>query len=173
MIVLAPGFWLTMTSDGQRRTDAMLLHWFGQEAITINYSELNVQLTEQQWMQVYEQLHWKCENQKSAFGETSCIARVGSINEIPAQYIVAFFVAARLNAVKITYRDIYHQSLLEQLNKLLGKANGDITTYKDQSKGDQVLRWSLDDGIVIMKKQLEANDEPVLIWLGSEKNRKH
>ena len=167
LIVLAPGYWLTMTVDGQRRTDALLLHVFGQKAIDVNLLDLDNQFSREQWMQVYTELSWHCTDEHSAFGESSCIARIGSFNEIPSSYLVVYFVSDKVNAVKINYRDIYHQELIAQLKKWLGKPSGEVTRYEENQTGEQVLRWKVKGGIVILKEQLESNDEPALIWLSS------
>lgn len=162
LLVLTPLWWLTMTEDGQRRSDAALLWLIGQEGIEVNLKALDPQLTEQELKTVYPALDWHCAAQRTGFGNYTCASRIGTFNGIPSREVRVFFADGRANALKISYRDIYHNQLFEHLTRHLGQPKLPSPGTSDAAA---VLEWRTDFGHVILKQQLLEDEEPALLWL--------
>lgn len=162
--VLGPLYWLTLTADGQRRVDSVLLRLSGKPAIAFNLKALDNRLTEAELKQVFPDQDWQCTDQPGPFGQRLCASSIGTFNSLPARYLTVFFVDDRASAVKLAYRNIYHDQLLQQLIQQLGQPQLDTP---GTAPGKAVLRWRTDHGMVILKQQLLEGEEPALLWLGS------
>lgn len=163
-IVIGPIYWLMFTDDGKRRTDTMVLWLFGGDSIDINFAVLDTGFREADWKAVYKDLEWRCKNSNSAFGDRLCFAEIASYNGVPAQYISVFFNQSGSSAVKLVYRDQYHQQIGQDLFTQLGQPQSPVN--KDKVQVDQsVLQWQTANGAVLIKKDLKQGEEPVLMWL--------
>jgi hypothetical protein len=157
-------WWLVFTEDGQRRSDMVLLKLFGDEPLYLNLKVLDNRLTEPEMQQLYPDIAWRCEDKASSFGNRSCFGKIGSFNQIPADYATLFFGDSSLNAVKVVYSQNYHGILGKDLNHQLGKPLPSYAT-DDVPTDDSVVRWRTDGGFVMAKKKLNKGDEPALLWL--------
>jgi hypothetical protein len=162
LMVLTPLWWLTMTEDGQRRSDAALLWLMGQEGIEVNLKALDPQLTEEELKKVYPDLPWQCAAQQTGLGDYTCASGIGTFNGIPSREIRMFFSAGRAKALKVSYRDIYHHQLFEHLIRHLGQPKLPTPGTSDAAA---VLEWRTDFGHVILKQQLLDDEEPAMLWL--------
>jgi hypothetical protein len=162
LLVLTPLWWLTMTEDGQRRSDAALLWLIGKEGIEVNLKALDPQLTEDELKQVYQDLPWNCAANRTGFGSYTCASEVGTFNGIPSREVRLFFADGRANALKLSYRDIYHKQLLEHLIRHLGQPK---LPKPGTADAQAVLEWRTDYGHVILKQELLDDEEPAMLWL--------
>ena len=164
-VVIGPIFWLVFTEDGQRRTDSVVLTLWGEDEIALNLKALDNQVTESEFKQVFPELEWQCKDEISPFGNRLCASRIGIFNDIPAHYITVFFHDQWINGVKIGYRRNYHNQLKQQLWQQFGApaTNGD-QPQAIQEMGS-VLRWTSDRGNVILKENLQEQEEAALLWL--------
>jgi hypothetical protein len=164
-IVIGPIFWLVFTEDGQRRTDTVVLTLWGEDEIKLNLQALDNQVTETEFMKVFPDISWQCEDEVTPFGNRLCATHIGIFNDIPSQYITVFFHDSWVNGVKIGYRRKYH----EQLKQQLWQQMGDPVTNSDKSQTEEskatVLHWTTNTGHVILKDKLEDNEEASLVWL--------
>lgn len=160
--VIGPLYWLTLTDDGKRRVDAVMLHLTGKPGIEFNLKALNDQLTEAELKQVFPDQDWQCGDQDSPFGKRLCAAQIGTFNGLPARYITVFFANGHTTGLKLSYRNIYHDQLLQQLLQQLGQPTREPA---DAPPATAVLRWRTDHGSVILKQQLLEGEEPALLWL--------
>ncbi len=158
--VIAPLYWLTLTADGQRRVDSVLLHIAGEPAIEINLKAMDGQLTETELKRVFPDHEWHCRDQASPFGQRLCVAAIGTFNGLPAHYVTVFFGANHATALKLAYRSIYHDQLLAQLVRQLGDP-----TPSGAPPDKAVLRWQTAHSSVVIKQTLLEQDEPALLWL--------
>jgi hypothetical protein len=165
-IVVGPMWWLVFTEDGQRRSDMALLYMFGDEPLYLNLKVLDERFSEQEMRQLYPDIPWQCDQRDSAFGVRSCTGKIGSFNQVPADYVRLYFGDSTLNAVKVDYRQSYHGILGKDLNRQLGKPLPPFAT-DDIPADESVVRWRADGGFVMAKKKLSKGDEPALLWLSA------
>ena len=157
--VIGPMFWLMLTEDGRRRTDMLMLWFFGDPQISMSLGELRTGLGEAELRKVYPQLALVCEDRESRFGKRSCKAPISGFNEIPAHYIAFFLTGDRLTAMKAGYRAEYHGSMLSMVRQMLG-APADA--------GDDIpaIGWPAGEGLALLPRQaVDDKDESALLWL--------
>lgn len=165
-IVIGPLYWLTMTADGQRRVDGVLLSLSGKPAIDFNLKAMDGQLTETELLKVFTAQDWQCIDQDSSFGHRLCASQIGTFNGLPARYLTVFFANQKASAIKLSYRAMYHDQLIQQLIQQLGQPQRDT---RNVTPNQAVLRWTTDHGMVILKQQLLENDEAALLWVAGGK----
>ncbi|MCW4293697.1 MAG: hypothetical protein N0E50_16870 [Candidatus Thiodiazotropha taylori] len=164
--VIGPIFWLVFTEDGQRRTDTVVLTLWGEDEIKLNLQALDNQVTEEEFMKVFPDIEWQCQDQVSPFGNRLCASKIGVFNGIPAHYVTVFFHDKWVNGVKVGYRKKYHTQLKTQLWQQMGSPIPEGTDQPRVKRGpDSVLHWSTNTGHVILKEELAENEEPSLMWL--------
>jgi hypothetical protein len=164
LIVMGPIYWLIFTEDGQRRTDSVVLYLWGEDEIKFNLKALDDQFTEKELLDVFPDIDWQCTDKNTSFGNRLCSAKIGIYNSIPAHYITVFFHNQWINGVKIGYRRIYHNQLLQQLLQQLGEPVSKNSDEPTQPDGKSILHWDTDRGNIILKKVLNEKDEPALFW---------
>lgn len=167
--VIGPLYWLTMTDDGQRRVDSTLLSLTGKPTIDFNLKAMDSHLTETELQRVFPDQDWRCVDQPSPLGQRLCVSQIGVFNGLPANYLTFFFTEGRASALKLAYRPIYHQQLLQQLFQLLGQP--DQHSIND-SAVDDILQWSTAHGSVVMKHTLQPDDEAALLWMAAAAHAK-
>jgi hypothetical protein len=165
VVVIGPIFWLVFTEDGQRRTDSVVLFLWGEDEINLNLEALDDQFTEAQLKEVFADIEWKCDAEVSSFGNRLCASHIGIFNSIPARYITVFFHDQWVNGVKVVYRRIYHDQVIQQLFQQMGNPITENTSGAEVPGADAILRWNTGKGNVILKHKLGDEEEPALIWL--------
>ena len=158
-IVIGPISWLMFTADGQRRSDAMMLSLFGAESMELDLSVGDALFSEPDLRQVYPNLRWSCAEQASDFGDRACIAPIGNYNTLPAHRVAFYFASGRLNALRVDYRARNHPQLLSQLRDQLGTPEA----------ANEVLQWRMPRGLVVVKTELNKDDDAALIWVASRR----
>jgi hypothetical protein len=164
LIVIGPIYWLIFTEDGQRRTDSVVLFLWGEDEIKFNLDALDDRFTEAELREVFPDIDWKCQETNTDFGNRLCAAKIGIYNGIPARFIAVYFRDQWVNGVRIGYRRIYHNQLIQQLLQQMGqpvKENTESTTDDSET----ILRWDTSRGNVVLKQVLKDEEEPALIWL--------
>jgi len=163
-IVVAPMYWLLFTNDGRQRSDTLLLWMMGGSPIDINFKALDQQYSADDWKKVFSDIDWQCQYQASAFGDQFCYSKISSYNGIPAHYLSVFFKDDHVNAVKLAYRNQYHQQLGLDLQQQLG-----TPLHKThQSAQNDMLQWHTGHGMVLIKTELTPEEEASLIWLSNQ-----
>lgn len=160
--VIGPLYWLTLTDDGQRRVDSVLLSLAGKPAIDFNLKALDSRLTEAELRKVFPDQDWQCMDLTSAFGQRLCATEIGSFNGLPAHYLTVFFAEGQTSALKLAYRAIYHDQLVQQLLQQLGQP---MTNASGKPPAETLLSWQTEHGMVVLKRVLLENEEPALLWL--------
>lgn len=161
LIVVAPMYWLLFTEDGKKRSDTVILWLAGGDPINLNFRVLDNHYSMQDWKKVFEDIEWKCQEQATTFGEQFCFSEISSYNGIPARYLSVFFRDSHVNAVKLVYRNQYHQQLGMDLHQQLGTP----LLQKHDSQENDMLQWHTDYGMVMIKKEITPDEEASLIWL--------
>jgi len=167
MLVFIPPYFLVFTEEGNRVSDNAILWLFGQESLALNLAEADSSFTENQVREVFADLEWQCGAVQSPFGQTACNASIASFNDLPARYVVMYFANDRLKAIKLGYREQYHNALLRQLLDTLGQPGNAGSAASDAPDADKVLQWNTGKGRVVVKKTLGEAEQPALLWLGS------
>ncbi len=165
LIVIGPIYWLIFTEDGQRRTDSVVLFLWGEDEIKFNLEALDDRFTETELLEVFPDIDWQCQDGESNFGNRACAARIGVYNTIPAHYLAVFFHDRYINGVKIVYRRSYHNQLIQQLLQQMGEPVKENTDTPDPGDNATILRWDTTRGNVILKQELNEQEDPVLFWL--------
>ncbi len=153
-MVLGPAWWLLLTEDGQRRTDAVMLWLFGHQAVDMALARL-APYEEPALLSLYDGLPWRCGRGDGRLGERRCAAPLGVFNGIPARSLTFYFRQGRLSAMKLVYRRRYHVALVRDLRRRLG------TPVREAG----VLRWRAGEGLLVAKARVTPADEAALIWI--------
>ena len=165
-LVVAPIYWLMVTDDGKRRTDTLLLWLTGGDPININFKALDNHYSQQDWQKVYPDIDWQCAEQASTWGDEICYSEISSYNGIPSRYVTAFFDAGYISALKLVYRNQYHDQLGFELQHQLGKPERLQAGPEDSPDNNSIIRWPTDQGMVLLKQQLSSGEEEAsLLWL--------
>lgn len=163
-IVVLPMYWLLFTEDGKRRSDTLILWMMGGDPIDINFRALDNKYSQDDWKKVYSDIDWQCRTQQTAFGESMCFSEISSYNGLPARYLSVFFDNSHTSAVKLVYRNQYHQQLGQDLQQQLG-----LPLHKTgKTADDDVLQWQTDHGMILIRKSLKPDEEATLIWLAQK-----
>ncbi len=161
LIVIAPMYWLIFTDDGRRRSDTLILWLAGGDPIDLNFRVLDNRYSMEDWKKVFADIEWNCVDQKTALGDQYCFSEISSYNGVPARYLTAFFRDSHVNAVKLVYRNQYHQQLGADLHQQLGTP----LLQSHESADNDMLQWHTDYGMVMVKTELTPEEEASLIWL--------
>jgi hypothetical protein len=153
-MIIGPAWWLLLTEDGKRRTDAVMLWLWGQKEVGLELRHL-APYGEEALLALYDDLDWRCASGGGAFGERRCTAAIGVFNGIPARSLTFYFRDGMLSALKVVYRRRYHEALLQDLRRRLGQPRSEAG----------VLRWSTDEGLLVVKQRMTPADEAALIWI--------
>lgn len=166
-LIVAPIYWLMVTEDGKRRTDTLILWLGGGDPVNINFKALDNHYSMQDWQQVYADIDWQCREQPSTWGDEICYSEISSYNGIPSRYITAFFDAGYISALKLVYRNQYHDQLGYELQNQLGKPELLRSAPEDApDTANNIVRWPTDHGVVLLKQQLGSGEEEAsLLWL--------
>ena len=164
-LVIVPPYFLIFTDEGARISDNVILWLFGEESIKLDLGELDASYRPEEIRKVFPELAWECRQEQTAFGDSLCAAPVGAVNDFPARILTAFFVADRIRALKILYREQYHDQFLGHLIAQLGQPKNVAEAVRAAADAAPVLEWDTGKGLVLMKKTLANGDEPAVFWL--------
>jgi hypothetical protein len=167
LLVLTPPFWLLFTDEGARVSDTALLWLLGEDEIKLDLGALDASFTRGDIRKVYSEPEWSCGEQATPFGEALCAARIGTFNGFPAQLLTFYFRGDNVSAVQLIYRSNYHQQILGHYIGRFGQPDNVAEAIAEGPDAAEVLEWTLDNGILVMKKTLTESDEPALIWLAA------
>lgn len=167
--LILPLYWLTLTTDGQRRVDSVILQISGDESIDFNFAVLDGSFTETHIKEVYPDLNWDCVDVPTSpaqLGDRQCQSVIAAFNGIPSKKLTLYFRSPAISAVKLDYRRHYHESLRDQLIGQLGMFQSSTGLADDP---DSIMQWETSGGLVLMKHDLKPGDEASLMWLSGMK----
>ena len=167
ILVFTPPFWLVFTDEGRRVSDTGLLWLLGEDEIRISLSDLDGRYTRQDIQTVYSENEWQCGSQQTVFGDSLCAAQIGTFNGFPARLVTFYFRDDTVSALKLVYRDQYHQQIMGYYIGELGQPGNVEAAIAEGPDADNVLEWDLGKGVLLIPKELGETDEPSLLWLAS------
>jgi len=167
LLVFTPPFWLLFTEEGARVSDTALLWLLGEDDIKISVPDLDGGYSEADIKAVYQGTEWQCGQSQTAFGDRVCAAQIGTFNGFPARVATFFFRDGRVSAMKLIYRERYHQQIIGHYIGKLGQPDNVASAVAAGPDADDVLEWDLGKGILVLKKTLSLDDEPSLFWLAT------
>ena len=165
ILVFVPPYWLIFTDEGSRMSDTALLWLLGEDEIKFNVKELKSSFTRQDIQTVFSDNEWQCGAQETAFGNNLCAAQIGTFNGFPSRVLTLYFRDDNISAMKLVYRDQYHQQLMGHFIQQLGQPGNLEAVLNAGPDVDNILEWDLEQGVVVMKKVLGKTDEPSVFWL--------
>jgi len=165
VIVLGPIFWLTLTEDGQRRTDLLVLDFIHDlPPVEIHFERLSAEAGPDHFRAALPDVDWKCQSLTTQFGDAVCLARIGGLNGNPAHRIALYFSQNSLQALRADYRSRYHERLRRQLEHQFGTP--ERPTDSGAPTTEAALEWGLPSGILSIKETAEIRKEaPALFWI--------
>ncbi len=160
-LVIGPLGWLLLTTDGQRRSDLVLLTLLGKEEMNLAVEQLVSGISQAQFQDLFPDLHFRCDGGKNPFGNRLCTAEIGAFNGIPARAVTLFLQGNRLQALKVNYRRAYHEFLQAQLAARLGKP--------EQESNPSAFSWPVRDGRLVMPVAAPDQDgDAALFWISQQ-----
>ena len=165
LLVLTPPYWLLFTDEGARVSDSALLWLLGEQDIKVSIGAIDNGFSQADILAVYSQNEWHCDEKRTSFGSAICAAKVGTFNGFPARLITFYFRNDRVNAMKLIYRDPYHDQILGYLIGKFGQPENVAAAVAAGPQVDTVLQWRLEKGALLLKKALQQTDEPALLWI--------
>jgi len=167
LLVFIPPFWLLFTDDGMRVSDTALLWLIGEDEIQFNVAELNSEFTRQDIQTVFKDNEWVCGEKHTSFGDNLCATKIGTFNGYPARLLTLYFRGDNISAFKLIYRDLYHKQFIGHFIEQLGQPDNVADAIAEAPAADIALEWDLDNGILVMNKELGENVEPSVLWLAA------
>jgi hypothetical protein len=167
LLVFIPPFWLLFTDDGARVSDTALLWLLGEEDIKLDVRKLDADFSREDIQSVYGASDWACGDKATEFGNAVCAARIGTFNGFPSRLLTFYFAGGRVSAMKLIYRDPYHDQLIGHFIGQLGQPGNVAAALADGPEADSVLEWPLRGGTLVMKKALGQGDEPAVMWVAA------
>jgi len=168
ILVFLPPYWLIFTDEGSRLADTALLWLLGEDEIKFNVSELSSSFTRQDIQTVFSENEWVCGPKETQFGNNVCATKIGTFNGYPSRLLTLYFKDDNISAFKLIYRDQYHKQLIGYFIQQNGQPSNVQAVVNDGPGGDNVLEWDLNQGVLLMTKELGKADQPSLLWLASE-----
>ncbi len=165
VMVLVPPYFLVLTDEGTRISDNVMLWLFGRESVKLNLKAIDNGYSRDQILGVFPDVEWNCRSALSSFGDSLCTTEIGSFNDYPSRRLTIFFINDQTNAVKIIYRERYHEQVTGHLIDQFGQPRNVADVLEESSESGAVLEWDTGKGLVLQKKDLLADDEPALFWL--------
>ena len=160
LMVVGPIWWTMFTDDGRRRTDLAVLWLTGRPSVSLNLAALDDGWNEEQLRRALPDPEWSCLDRRSRWGERLCFTEVAGFNGTPARYLTLFFRDGRLSALKLGYRRAYQERLEGQLSRLFSETEPEET--------GQVRQWRTDQGVAILPRHPQNQEEAVLFWLSRD-----
>lgn len=175
-VVLGPFYWLVFTDDGQRRSDLVLLHFFGDGSeLNLAIENLHSGMTESQFQALFPDLELVCDDGANPFGDRNCTAAVDAFSGIPSRAFTLFLSGDGLSAAKLNYRRAYHEKLKQDLTRRVGSPVPQSLSTPVAIDGP--LSWVVDDGLLLMPSgEPESDQEAALMWLSEialQRRREH
>lgn len=167
ILVFIPPYWLLFTEEGGRVSDTALLWLLGEDDIAVDVSKLDSAYTQADIKRVYTDNEWTCGESASPFGDGVCATKIGAYNGFPSRLLTFYFKGDRVSAMKLVYRDQYHEQIIGSYIGALGQPQNVADAIADGPEADSVLEWDLGEGVLLIKKDLGKNDEPSLLWLAA------
>jgi hypothetical protein len=167
LLVMTPPFWLLFTDEGSRVSDTALLWLLGRDEIKLDLARLDAGFSRADIKTVYADTDWQCARQQSNFGDELCAATIGTFNGFPAQVLTFYFRQGQVSAVKLIYREMYHQQIMGHYIGQLGQPDNVAAAVAEGPEADEVLQWDLGKGVMLLKKEITSSDEPSLLWLAA------
>ncbi len=161
VIVVLPMYWLVFTEDGRSRSDRVVLWMAGGDEIDLNFQVLDNAYSVEDWKKVFADIDWQCQNSKTTFGDQFCFSKLSAYNGIPARYLTVFFRQNHVSALKLVYRNQYHQKLGLDIQYQLGAP----LVKNHESADNDMLQWPTEHGMVMLKKDIAPEEEASLLWL--------
>lgn len=159
--LISPVLWLTLSDEGKRTTDLLLLKFGGNPDIALDFDALRATATEAKLRQGVPGAEFDCKDQRTDFGSRICYAPIASFNGNPARYVTFFFDGRGLRAAKVAYRHAYHERILEQLRATLGPPSDGTSGW---------LQWQAAGGVVVVPKEEPADGRgSALMWLAAKR----
>lgn len=168
LLVFIPPYWLLFTDEGGRVSDTALLWLLGEDDIKISIADLDDKYSQQDIQTVYSDISWECATQQSPFGDALCAARIGTFNGFPSRLVTFYFSDDHSSALKVVYRDQYHDQVIGFFIGKLGQPGNVAKALASTPDADDVLEWQLDKGVLLIKKSLGKTDEAALLWLAKK-----
>jgi hypothetical protein len=168
ILVFIPPYWLLFTDEGSRVSDTALLWLLGEPDIKVSITDLDSGFTQHDIKTVYSENEWICGEKPTPFGDAVCATEIGTFNGFPSRLLTFFFQRGQVSAMKLIYRDQYHEQVMGFYIGELGQPTNVAAALADGPQAASVLEWDLGKGVMLMKKTLEKLDEPSLLWLASK-----
>jgi hypothetical protein len=165
LLVFTPPFWLLFTDEGSRVSDTALLWLLGKDDIKISLPDLDSAYSSDDIRSIYPDNEWQCGSQATDFGDALCAASIGTFNGFPAQVVTFYFRGDRLSAMKLIYRELYHEQVLGHVIEKLGQPANVAEALADGPDAADIIEWPIQGHLLVMKKSLQGGDEPALVWL--------
>ena len=163
VLLLSPVLWLTLSDEGQRTADLLLLKFSGDPDIALDFDALSTTATEAGLRKGIPGAEFDCKDQRSDFGTRICYAPIASFNGNPARYVTFFFGPGGLRAAKVAYRHAYHDRIVQQLGATLGRP------ARPAGADGGVLQWTAAGGVVVLSEKEPADSRSAaLMWLAGE-----
>ena len=101
------------------------------------------------------------------FGNNLCATKIGTFNGYPSRLLTIFFRDDNISAFKLIYRDQYHKQFIGHFIRQLGQPSNVEAALAESPSAANVLEWDLNEGVLLMSKELGKNDEPSVLWLAA------
>lgn len=168
ILVFIPPYWLIFTDDGMRMSDTALLWLMGEDEIKFNVRELSSSFTRQDIQSVFSDNEWVCGEKDTPFGNNLCATKIGTFNGYPSRLLTIYFRDDNISAFKLIYRDQYHKQFIGYFIQQLGQPANVKAAITEGPSAANVLEWDLNEGVLLMTKELGETDEPSLLWLAAK-----
>ena len=123
-------------------------------------SPLDRRYTQEEIQTVYGENEWQCGSQRTAFGDSLCVAKIGTFNGFPARLVTFYFRDDNVSALKLIYRDQYHKQITGYVIGEFGQPTNVESAIAAGPDADSVLEWDVGKGVLLIKKELGKTDEP-------------
>lgn len=170
IMVFLPPFFLIFTDEGTRLSDTALLWLLGKAEVRVNIEELDDRFTREDVITLYSDVEWHCGEQRTPLGDELCSGAIGTFNGYPAQVLNLYFRGGHLSGMKLIYRDQYHGRMQGYLIGQLGQPDNVEEAVREGPDAAEVIEWRLPGGMLVMKKELDRDDEPSLVWFAADRD---
>lgn len=132
--------------------------------ITIDFKDLNGDLSESDIVSKYTELKLSCGIESSAIAERYCYSDIDRFDGMNARLIVFFFEKDKLIQMKVDLNENEYENAI----RYCLQEYGPVSKVKKPERGEQLVAWVFKDGMLVTSKE-KSEGQNMLLWLSANK----
>ena len=135
---------------------------------SINFDEDMSNLSEQNIINLFDNLLISCKSEPSNLGERACFTYISKFNSIPANSIAFFFERGKYRGLRVSFPPDEHNSLLDYLKRI--STSHRTVPESEKQHGQQLVMWFTKTGVLAaLETRSRSGAESIMTWQSFKK----